>query len=89
MALGAMGDAYMELNNNDKAVSYYLKAADKRKNDLTSPMFLMKAGMAYEIMGKNAEALKAYTRIKTDFGRTNEGRDVDKYIARLNGLAKK
>ena len=89
MALGAMGDAYMELNNNDKAISYYLKAADKRKNDLTTPLFLMKAGMAYEIVGKNAEALKVYTRIKTDFARTNEGRDIDKYIARLNGLAKK
>jgi tetratricopeptide (TPR) repeat protein len=89
MAIGAMGDAYMELNNTDKAIDYYLKAADKRKNDLTSPMFLMKAGMAYELEGKNDLALKTYMRIKTEFGRTNEGRDIDKYIARLNGLVKK
>ena len=88
MAIGAMGDAYMELNNTDKAIEYYLKAADKRKNDLTSPMFLMKAGMAYEIEGKNDLALKTYTRIKTEFARTNEGREVDKYIARLSGAGK-
>lgn len=89
MAIGATGDAYMELNNADKAISCYLKAADKRKNDLTSPLFLMKAGMAYELQGKNEDALKVYQRIKTEFGRTNEGRDIDKYIARMNGLLKK
>jgi tetratricopeptide (TPR) repeat protein len=89
MALGATGDAWMELNATDKAISYYLKAADKRKNDLTSPMFLMKAGMAYEIEGKNEDALKVYNRIKTEFARTNEGRDIDKYIARIKGLEKK
>jgi tetratricopeptide (TPR) repeat protein len=89
MAIGAIGDAYMELNNTDKAIDYYLKAANKRRNDLTSPMFLMKAGMAYELEGKNDLALKTYMRIKTDFGRTSEGRDIDKYIARMNGLVKK
>jgi len=89
MAIGAMGDACMELNNTDKAIEYYLKAADKRKNDLTSPMFLKKAGMAYELAGKNDLALKTYMRIKTEFARTNEGHDIDKYIARLNGLVKK
>jgi tetratricopeptide (TPR) repeat protein len=88
MAIGAIGDAYMELNNADKAIEYYLKAADKRKNDLTSPMFLMKAGMAYEIEGKNDLALKTYTRIKKEFARTNEGREVDKYIAKLGGAGK-
>ncbi len=89
MATGALGDAYMELNNTDKAIDCYLKAADKRKNDLTSPMFLMKAGMACELAGKNDLALKTYMRIKTEFSRTNEGREIDKYIARLNGLVKK
>lgn len=89
MAIGALGDAYMELNNTDKAIDCYLKAADKRKNDLTSPMFLMKAGMAYELAGKNDLALKTYMRVKTEFARTNEGREIDKYIARLNGLLKK
>ncbi|MCX6245472.1 MAG: tetratricopeptide repeat protein [Bacteroidetes bacterium] len=85
MALGALGDANMELNNTDKAAEYYMKAADKKKNDLTSPLFLMKAGMTYEIAGKKEDALKVYTRIKTDFPRSNEAREIDKYIARLNG----
>jgi len=89
MAIGATGDAYMELNNTGKAIDYYLKAADKRKNELTSPLFLMKAGMAYELEGKNDQALITYTRIKTEFPKSNEGRDIDKYIARVNGFLKK
>jgi tetratricopeptide (TPR) repeat protein len=89
MAIGAMGDAYMELNNSDKAIEYYLKAADNKKNDLTTPMFLMKAGMAYELAGKNDQAMKTYQRIKTEFARTNEGRDIDKYIGRVSGAVKK
>lgn len=31
MAIGAIGDAYMELNNTDKAIDYYLKAANKKR----------------------------------------------------------
>jgi TolA-binding protein len=89
MAIGALGDANMELNKTEKAAQYYIKAADKRKNDLTSPMFLMKAGMAYEILGNKDEAVKVYTRIKNEFARTSEGRDIDKYIARLKGPATK
>jgi tetratricopeptide (TPR) repeat protein len=88
-AIGAMGDAYMELNNTDKAIDYYLKAADKRKNDLSSPVFLMKAAMACELAGKNDLALKNYLRIKTEFPRSNEGREIDKYISRLSGSVKK
>jgi len=89
MAIGALGDANMELNKTEKAAQYYIQAADKRKNDLTSPMFLMKAGMAYEVLGNKDEALKVYTRIKNEFARTSEGRDIDKYISRLKGPAKK
>jgi len=89
MALGATADAYMELGQTEKAASLYLKAADKRKNELTTPMLLMKAGMAYEIAGNNDKALEAYTRIKEEYLRSNEGREIEKYIARIKALPKK
>jgi len=88
MALGAMGDCYMEMNQSDKAAEYYLKGAEKRKNEFTSPMLYMKAGYAYEIAGKKDEAIKAYQQIKNDFPRSFEGRDIDKYISRLNPVKK-
>ncbi len=85
MAKGAIGDAYMELGKTDKAVEFYLKAADLRINDFTTPVFLQKAAWAYEVLGKKEDALKAYDRIRLEFPRSTEARDVDKYISRLKG----
>jgi tetratricopeptide (TPR) repeat protein len=86
MAIGAMGDAYMELGETDKAIDYYNKAAGKKDNDFTTPMFLMKVGMAYEIKSDYAKALEAYTKIQKEHYRSFEARDIEKYIARAKGL---
>ncbi|MBS1638360.1 MAG: tetratricopeptide repeat protein [Bacteroidetes bacterium] len=83
MAIGAIGDAYMEMNNVEEAVKYYQKAAEKSNNDFTTPMFLKKAGFALETKGNFAEALTYYERIKNEFVRSTEGREIDKYIARV------
>ena len=82
MAKGAMGDAYLELGDHKKATSYYLDAANLVDNDFTSPLFLFKAGQVFEIMGNYDDAVDAYTRIKDDYPRSNEGRTIDKNIAR-------
>jgi len=89
MATGAIGDAYMELNQTDKALDYYLKAADEKKNELTTPMLLMKAGWVYEDLGKYDQALAIYKRIKNEYPRSEEGNDIDKYIGKMEGLLKK
>ncbi len=49
---------------------------------LTSPAFLMKAGWAYELLDKNKDALNAFEKIKIDFPKSREARDVEKYISR-------
>jgi tetratricopeptide (TPR) repeat protein len=89
MATCAIGDAYMELKQTDKAIEYYLKAADQKPNELLSPAFLMKAGWAYEITGANEKALGIYSRIKEEYPRSTESRDMEKYISRIKGLLKK
>lgn len=86
MALGGIGDAYMELGNNDKAIEYYQKAAEKNSNNFTAPLFLMKAGMTYDIMGNYAKAIEMYEKIKKEHFKSFEARDIDKYIARDKGL---
>ena len=88
MATGAIGDAYMEQNNMGKAIEYYLKAADQKKNDLTSPQFLLKAGWACETDGKYDKAIEAYERIQKEFTKSMESRDIEKYIARAKTLSK-
>jgi tetratricopeptide (TPR) repeat protein len=87
MAQGLIGDAYMEKNQPDEAISYYLKAAKKNANKMTSPVFLKKAAFAYEDKGQKEEALKLYQQIKSDFPESQEATQIDKYITRDGGTA--
>lgn len=84
VAQGAMGDAYLELGEQEKALSQYDKAVAMSDNELTTPIFLMKAGNLLETMGQQEKALKLYTQVKEKYPETNEGRMVDKYIARAS-----
>jgi len=88
IAYGGIGDAYMELGKSDDAIKYYLKAADKKKNKLTGPIYLMKAAGAYEDAGKIDQALELYKQIRSDYYETQEGREAEKYIARAEALKK-
>ena len=82
MALGAIGDAYMQLDDLEKAAKYYMDAANRNKNDFVSPTFLLKAGWTYEIHGNWEKARSTYEIIKKEYPRSREARDIDKYLAR-------
>jgi tetratricopeptide (TPR) repeat protein len=82
VAQGAIGDAYMELEDIDEALNYYEKAADASENNFTSPIYLQKAGFAAEKAGKFDKAIDYYTQVKEKYPTTNEGRNAEKYIAR-------
>ncbi|HWY35709.1 MAG TPA: tetratricopeptide repeat protein [Nitrosopumilaceae archaeon] len=86
VALGAIGDANMELNRIDEAIKFYMKAADKNTNNFTTPIYLKRAALAYENQSNYAEAKKIYERLLKEFGKTNEGREAEKFIARENVL---
>ena len=80
IAIGAIGDAYSELGNYDKAASFYEKAANRNKNKFTSPIYLKKAGLAYEAKNDYKKALSAYQNIKYKYPSSDEAREIDKYI---------
>jgi tetratricopeptide (TPR) repeat protein len=88
LAIGATGDAYVELGDLDKGISKYIEAADFAKNSFNTPLFLMKAGEIYELNGKYSEALKIYERIESDYPESTEGTTIEKYIARVKLLIK-
>jgi tetratricopeptide (TPR) repeat protein len=83
MKYGMLGDSYSELQKFDKAVSNYKKAASASGDELTAPYFLKKAGMLLEKQGNAKAALAQYEKIKTKFYNTEEGRSIEKYIARV------
>lgn len=82
VATGAIGDAYMEMGETKDAASYYLQAANNKENQFTTPIYLMKAALAYEDLDNYKKAVSIYEQIKEDYPDTKEGREVDKYLAR-------
>jgi len=86
MALGAMGDAYDNLGESEKAASKYVEAADFTDNEFSTPLFLMKAGIVYSSLGNHEKALEMFNRIKKDYYTSDQGRNVRKYIAREKEL---
>ncbi len=88
LAIGAIGDAYVELGDLDKGVTKYIEAADFAKNSFNTPIFLMKAGEIYELNGNYSDALKVYERIENEYPESTEGTSIEKYIARVKLLSK-
>ncbi len=86
IAFGAIGDAYMELDNPSEAKKFYEKAVNKSENEFTTPIYLMKLGFVYEQNEDYEKALEAYQTIKNEFPESAEGRQIDKYIARVESL---
>lgn len=81
--LGALANCYASMDQLDKAVSTFLKAAKKADNNLLTPYYLFQAGLIYESMVKPEQALKLYNRIKIEYPASNEASTIENYIIRL------
>jgi len=82
LALGCIGDAYMELEDADNALSYYEDAASYTDNEFTTPRYMLKQAMIHESNGDYADALALYKGIEVDYKSSREGNGIEKYIAR-------
>ncbi len=78
-----MGDAYVELGEFQKAESAYRTGIDKYENNFSSPIMLKKLGILYEEMGDLDSALETYRSIEIAYPDTPEGREIKKYIGRV------
>ena len=84
LALGCIGDAYLELEDNSSALKYYEKAADNASNDFTTPRYLMKQAIVLEMDEEYEDALEMYNQIKEDYSKSQIAQDIDKYISRAS-----
>ena len=82
--LGTMGKCYAQAGQLDKAAATLMKAADKADSQALSPIYLIQAGQIYEKLGKNSEAVNAYTLIKNKYFNSYQSMDIDKYIERAS-----
>jgi predicted negative regulator of RcsB-dependent stress response len=83
-AEGALGNAYANLNQLDKAVEHLKKAAKMADNNSLSPTFLIQAGEILESQGKKDEALKLYQEVKDKYFNSLQYQTIDAYIERVS-----
>ncbi|MBP1541200.1 MAG: tetratricopeptide repeat protein [Prevotella sp.] len=82
-AEGALGNAYANLKQFDKAVEHLKKAAKMADNNSLSPTFLIQAGEILESQNKKDEALKLYEEVKEKYVNSMQYQSIDKYIQRV------
>ena len=83
LALGCIGDAYMELGDTDAALDSYADAVNNSANDFTAPRYMMKQAMIYTSNGDNNKALDLFKAIKSNYKNSREANGIEKYIARV------
>ncbi len=83
IAVGATGDAYMQLGDKETAAKFYLEASHKGKTDFITPIYLMKAGQVLEDLGNLDQALGCYQEIRDKYPKSKEGQNIEKFITRV------
>tara|TARA_B110000305_G_scaffold148376_1_gene164693 strand:+ start:1944 stop:2585 length:642 start_codon:yes stop_codon:yes gene_type:complete len=89
MSIGLQADAYSELENYVEAAKLYKMAADMNENELTTPMYLMKAGLCLEEINNFEKATEYYITIKENYSAFASQKIIDKYIARTENKTSK
>ncbi len=82
-AYGSLADAYMENGNIKSGIEYYNKATTDLEDELHTPMYLQRLGMAYEMDGQLDKAKNAYLKIQDNFPTSTAAQTVEKDLARV------
>jgi len=88
-ANGAIGDAFSDLNQPNDAFDYYMKAANLKNNNFSTPLFLFKAGNTAMDLENYGKALDLFERIKNEFPTSEEAKNIDIYIYKAKFASKK
>ncbi|MBL7951536.1 MAG: tetratricopeptide repeat protein [Flavobacteriales bacterium] len=86
MAVGNQGDALVELGRADEAVKMFEKAAGMTNNELTTPMYLMKAGILHRQAANWSAAAKAFKRVATEFPSSADANTARKYAGQAEAM---
>ena len=82
-AFALSGDAHVQLEEYEKAARMYEKAANHNANKFFTPVYLIKAAMAYKDAGNNSQAIDCYSQIIDDYPTSAEVDTAKKYKALL------
>jgi tetratricopeptide (TPR) repeat protein len=86
IAIGAMGDAFMQNDQPEKALGYYEEAANKRDNQFTTPRFLMKAAQTALQLKQAKKAEKYLTKIEKKYPESSQAAEVEGYLGMAQAM---
>ncbi len=86
-ALAGEAAVYEQKEDFRRAGDLYRRAALLVENELTSPQYLLDAGIAYERAGAFDDARKAYETISERFPESVAAQNVEFYLARVDARA--
>lgn len=86
LAKGAIGDAFLQLNQPEEALNYYSKAASENTNTFTTPRFLLKAAITALNLGEAGKAEDFLTRISEEFPDSPQADQVDVYLGQAKAM---
>ncbi len=89
IAKGAIGDAFADINQPEDAFDYYIKAAELKDNNFSTPLFLFKAGNTAMEIENYSKAQELFERIKNDYPNATEAQNIDLYINKAAFASKK
>jgi tetratricopeptide (TPR) repeat protein len=89
MALGLQADCHSEMKDYEKAQKLYLEASGTNENELTTPMYLFKAGLCAEKTKDFGKAAECYTKIRDDYPGFGNQKAIEKYVARASNKTTK
>lgn len=84
---GLLGDCYVSIGDTKAGIKYFEQAASQANDANISPVYLKKAGIAYESLKQYKDAIRVYTMIKDKYSQSIEAGEIDKYILRAEHLS--
>ncbi len=86
LAKGSIGDAFVQLNQNDEALKYYEAAVGMSANGVTAPRFLLKAGITALNLGKADVALNHFKAIEENYPESPEASKAEIYVGKAEAM---
>lgn len=86
VAKGAIGDAFVQLGQNDEALKYYEEAASMADNEFTTPRFLLKAGITAMNLGQANKAVVHFQGILDNYPKATEAVQAKAYIGKAESM---
>ena len=80
---GAIGDAFLQLGSVNDALENYEKAYNRKENELTTPIYLMKAALCLEILEDYETAINLYRDVVQKFPLSSVANSAEKYMESL------